>query len=71
MRKRIEIILDKLDQLDEKIESSKLRLSTNIEPPEAREIVVRECNDLMKKKVLAMDELIDSIDLLELRLKNI
>ena len=68
--KRIEDIIKQLDNLDNTIDSLKSRLSSDLKPPEAREILTKELNDLMIISMSCKSEIEDALDIVEIKLRD-
>tara|TARA_R110002096_G_scaffold217142_1_gene405147 strand:- start:4373 stop:4588 length:216 start_codon:yes stop_codon:yes gene_type:complete len=71
MRIRAQGILEKIKDLDEIIDGLKVRLSGNLTPPEIREVLSKELNDLMVISMFCKSELADCFDLLDIKLKDL
>ena len=69
--KRIDYINKQIDQLDNTIDNLKNRLSSDLKPPEAREILTKELNDLMIISMSCKSEIEDAFDIVEIKLKDV
>jgi len=69
--KRIYFINKQLDHLDNNIDNLKNRLSGELNPPEIREILTKELNDLMIISMSCKAEIEDAFDIVEIKLRDI
>jgi hypothetical protein len=69
--KRIDYINKQLDHLDNTIDNLKNRLASELKPPEIREILTKELNDLMIISMSCKAEIEDAFDIVEIKLRDI